>query len=349
MSSDRNESAKGNILIVDNMPENIRLLSTMLQQAGYEIRAIEGKVPILNQIIGMILDMAKNISFDTVLIDIDGVGTNSHEICTQLKAIPETKDIPVIFLSSLDDLANKLRGFEVGGADYITKPFQPPELLARVKNQAQQRQLRKQLEEQNKLLQTEIINHLATEEALQKTNYELELLNKIDSLTMLSNRSYFNNHLEGNWRQMQRETTFISVIICDIDLLHLYNKVYGRKQGDNCLQVFAQAIGKTVKRPGDIASRYGEDEFSIVLPKTDASGAIAVAKHIQRELQTMAIVHSKSPTGYLTVSIGISTAEPTQQISPQILLETAEQALYQSKQEGRNSIIFKMVTSSESI
>ena len=345
MSSDRNESAKGNILIVDDVPENLRLLSTMLQQAGYDTGAMEGKVHTLDQV----LETVQIISFDIVLLDVDSMGISSYEICTQLKALPETSNIPVIFLSSLNDLADKLRGFEAGGADYVTKPFQLPELLARVKNQAEQRQSRKQLEEQNKLLQAEIINHLATEEALQKNNYELELLNKIDGLTMLSNRLYFDNYLEGNWRQMQRETTFISLIICDIDLLHLYNEVYGRQQGDNCLQGFAQAVVNAVKRPGDIVSRYGEDEFSIMLPKTDASGAITVAKQIQREIQTMAIVHSKSPTGYLTVSIGISTAEPTQQRSPQILLETAEQALYQAKQEGRNSIIFKVVASSESI
>ncbi len=345
MSSDRDESAKGNLLIVDDVPENLRLLSTMLQQAGYEIGTIEGKVYTLDQV----LHAVRAIPFDTILIDVDSMGINSYEICTQLKAIPETSNIPVIFLSSLDSLSDKLRGFEVGGADYVTKPFQLPELLARVKNQVEQRQSRKQLEEQNKLLQAEIINHLATEESLQKNNYELERLNKIDGLTKLSNRPYFDNYLEGNWRQMQRETTFISLIICDIDLFHLYNEAYGRQQGDNCLQEFAQAVVKAVKRPGDIVSRYGEDEFSIVLPKTDASGAITVAKQIQRELQTIAIVHSKSPTGYLTVSIGISTAEPTQQRSPQILLETAEQALYQAKQEGRNSIIFKVVASSELI
>lgn len=339
MNSDRNESAKGNILIVDDAPENIRLLSAMLQQAGYEVISAEDGVAVL--------EMAKQIPLDVMLMEVNISGLNGYEVCSHLKAVPETSDIPVVFLSSSTEVADKLRGFEVGGADYIPKPLHLPEVLARVKVQIAQRQLRKQLEKQNQLLQAEISDHLATKEVLQKANEELELLNRIDGLTLLSNRHYFDEYLEGNWRQMQREATFLSLIICDIDLFHLYNEVYGREQGDNSLQELAQAVVKVLKRPGDISSRYGGDEFSIVLPKTDASGAITVAKHIQQELQNLAIAHSKSPNGYLTVSMGISTAQPTQQKSLQILLDTAAQALYQAKQEGRDRIIFKMVNPSE--
>lgn len=340
MNSDRNESAKGNVLIVDDAPENIRLLSVMLQQAGYEAISAEDGV--------VALEMARNVPLDVILMDVNIRGLNSYEVCSQLKAIPETSSISVIFLGSSNNLADKLRGFEVGGADYITKPLQLPEVLARVKIQTEQRQCKKQLEEQNQLLQAEILNHLAAKEVLQKAKEELELLNKIDGLTLLSNRHYFDEYLEGNWRQMQREATLLSLIICDIDLFHLYNEVYGHEQSDHSLQIFAQAIVKSLKRPGDISSRYEDDEFRIVLPKTDASGAITVAKHIQQELQSLAIAHSKSPNGYLTVSMGVSTAEPTQQKSPQILLDTAARALYQAKQEGRNLIIFKMVNPSES-
>lgn len=339
MSSDRNESAKGNILIVDDAPENIRLLSSMLQQANYVPKAVEGAITMLK--------ISRTMPLDLVLIDIDRIGAQGYEVCRQLKATPETRDIPVIFLSSLNDIADKLRGFEAGCVDYITKPFQPPEVLIRVKNQIEQRQLRKQLEAQNRLLQAEIINHIAALEALQKAKYELELLNRVDGLTMLYDRHYFDEYLEGNWRQMQREETVVSLIICNLDIFHLYKEIYGHDQGDNCLQRFAQALVKAVKRPGDIACRYGDDEFSIILPKTDASGAITVAKQIQRELQIMAIAHSKSPSSYLTVSIGVSTAQPTQQESPQSLLDTSQLALYQAKQEGRDRIIFKMVISPE--
>lgn len=337
MNSDRNESAKGNILIVDDAPENIRLLSAMLQQAGYKVLSAEDGIATLK--------IAKSGSLDAILMDANIPDPNGYEVCFQLKAIPETSDIPVVLLSFSNNVADKLRGFEVGAADYITKPLELPEVLARVKIQIEQRQYQKELEKQNQLLQAEISYHLAATEVLQKAKEELELLNRIDGLTLLSNRNYFDEYLEGNWRQMQREATFLSLIICDIDLFHLYNEVYGHEQGDHSLQAFAQAIVKSLKRPGDISSRYGDDEFRIVLPKTDASGAITVAKHIQQELQNLAIAHSKSPTGHLTVSMGVSTAEPTQQKSSQVLLSTAASALYQAKQEGRNLIIFKMANS----
>ena len=337
MNSDRNESAKGNILIVDDAPENIRLLSAMLQQANYEVMSAKNGIDAL--------EIAKSKSLDVILIGVNIPELNGYEVCSQLKAIPETIDIPVILLGSSNNVADIVRGFEVGGADYISEPLEPLEVLARVKVQVAQRKSKQELAQQNQLLQAEISHHLAAVEVLKKAKEELELLNRVDGLTLLSNRNYFDEYLEGNWRQMQREATLLSLIICDIDLFHGYSEVYGHEQSDRSLQAFAQAIVKSLKRPGDISSRYGDDEFRIVLPKTDASGAITVAKHIQKELQNLAIAYSKSPTGYLTVSMGVSTAEPTQQQSSEILLATAASALYQAKQEGRNLIIFKLANS----
>ena len=207
-----------------------------------------------------------------ILLDLSLAGEDSYELCRQLKSSPDTSDISIIFISSRNDAEEKIRGFEVGGADFLVKPLQAPEVLARVKNQVEQRQLRKQLKEQTQLLQQEIKNRLAVEEALQKANYELERLNKIDGLTLLANRLYFDEYLESNWRQMQREEALIALIICNVDLFKLYNETYGHRQGDEALQKVAQAITRAVKRPADLAARYGGEEFSILLPKTDASG-----------------------------------------------------------------------------
>jgi len=344
MSSDYYESGKGNILIVDDAPENVRLLSAMFSQAGYGVKSVGEDIPDLQAA----LESIRVNTFDVLLLDTDIPEIDGYEVCRKIKSDLETNAIAVIFLSFSNNLADKLRGFELGGADYITKPFQISEVFARVKNQIEQVGIRKQIEAQNKLLQEEIILHIATQEALQEANHRLECLNQVDGLTMLSNRRYFNEYLEGTWRQMQREMTSLSLIICNIDLFNLYNETYGRDQGDNCLQKVAQATSKAVKRPGDLAARYGEEDFSIILPNTDASGAIAVAKHIQRELQRMALPHSQNPQGYLTVSIGVSMVEPNQLLEPQILLDTTEQALYQAKQEGRDRIIFKMVDPPES-
>lgn len=136
------------ILIVDDTPENLRLLSAALRQQQYEVgSAISGS---------MALALARNILPDLVLLDIRMPELNGYEICRQLKADLTTQDIPVIFISALDDVADKVKAFEVGGVDYITKPFQIEEVLARVENQIKIRNLQKRLEEQNDRLQQEI-------------------------------------------------------------------------------------------------------------------------------------------------------------------------------------------------
>jgi adenylate cyclase len=136
------------ILIVDDTPDNLRLLSAALRQQQYEIgSAISGS---------MALALAHNVLPDLILLDIRMPVIDGYEVCKQLKADPITQDIPIIFLSALDDVADKVKAFEVGGADYITKPFQIEEVLVRVENQLKLRNLQKRLEEQNERLQQEI-------------------------------------------------------------------------------------------------------------------------------------------------------------------------------------------------
>jgi|GEM_PF-1278704 diguanylate cyclase (GGDEF)-like protein len=335
MSSDYCESAKGNILIVDDKPESLQLLTAVLQQAGYPVTQETDSC--------MVLSVAKTTNPDVIILEADLVGINGYELCRQIKATPETNHISVIFLSFLSAVEDKVRAFEAGAMDFISKPFQPPELVARLQNYVSYSGLRLELEAQSQQLQKEIADRITAEKALQEAKNILESINNIDLLTKLSNRPYFDEYLEGNWRQMQRESAIFSLIICDIDLFKLYNEVYGHEEGDECLRKIAQAMMKVVKRPGDLAARYGGEQFTILLPRTDASGAITVAKHIQREVLAMQIPHRRSPLNYLTVSIGVSMVEPTLQMTSAVLISATEQALAQAKQEGRNQIIFKRV------
>lgn len=335
MSSDYREPVKGNILIVDDKPESLQLLTALLQQAGYPVTQETDSC--------VVLSVAKTTSPDVIILEADLTGINGYELCRQIKATAETNHISVIFLSFLSAVEDKVRALEAGAIDFISKPFQPPELIAKLQHYVSYSRLLLELEAQNQQLQKEITARLAAEASLQKAKETLERLNKVDGLTMLSSRHYFDEYLEGNWRQMQRESAILSLIICDVDLFKLYNEIYGHEEGDECLRRIAQAMIKAVKRPGDLAARYGGDQFTVVLPRTDASGAITVAKHIQREVLAMKIPHSRSPLNYLTVSIGVSMVEPTLQMTSAVLISTAEQALAQAKQEGRNQIIFKRV------
>lgn len=335
MSSDYYEPVKGNILIVDDKPESLQLLTATLQQAGYPLTQETDSC--------VVLSVAKTVNPDVIILEADLTGINGYELCRQIKATPETKHISVIFLSFLSAVEDKVRAFEAGAMDFISKPFQPPELVARLQNYVSYSRLQLELETQIQQLQKERVDRIAAETALQKAKETLERQNNVDSLTLLSSRPHFDESIEGNWRQMQRESAILSLIICDIDLFKLYNEVYGSEEGDESLRRIAQAMRSVVKRPGDLAARYGGDKFSVVLPRTDASGAITVAKHIQREVLAMQIPHSRSPLNYLTVSIGVSMVEPTRSMTSAVLISTAEQALAQAKQEGRNQIIFRRV------
>src|SRR5919202_1085327 len=136
------------LLVVDDTPDNLRLLSTLLSEQGYKVRKV-----ISGQLALRVVSVA---SPDLILLDINMPEMNGYEVCEQLKADPKTSEIPVIFISALDDVWDKVKAFEVGGVDYIAKPFQCEEVLARVKNQLSLRWLSKQLSEQNARLQQEI-------------------------------------------------------------------------------------------------------------------------------------------------------------------------------------------------
>ena len=139
---------KGDILIVDDTPNNLRLLSAMLAQQGYQVRkAINGKIA---------LKGAQMAPPDLILLDINMPEMNGYEVCQKLKSLPETSKIPIIFISALDEALDKVKAFEVGGVDYITKPFQVPEVLARIENQLAQTRLNEELKIKNKQLEQEI-------------------------------------------------------------------------------------------------------------------------------------------------------------------------------------------------
>lgn len=158
MTENPAESSKGNILIVDDTPVNLRLLSTMLKKSGYEVRGV------LNG--AMALMGAKAKPPDVILLDINMPEMNGYEVCQRLKQMEETRDIPIIFISALGDVLDKVKAFQVGGVDYIGKPFQFEEVLARLENQLTLRRLQKQTQEQNERLQQEIKERRRAEEKI---------------------------------------------------------------------------------------------------------------------------------------------------------------------------------------
>ncbi|HEY9837819.1 MAG TPA: diguanylate cyclase, partial [Vampirovibrionales bacterium] len=174
-------------------------------------------------------------------------------------------------------------------------------------------------------------------EQLKEANQQLRQLATRDGLTLLSNRRHFNEYLEREWQQMERDRTPLSLILCDIDFFKPYNDTYGHQAGDESLKQVAVAIQKASKRPLDFVARYGGEEFAVILPNTDADGAICVGETIREAVKALQVPHRASPTcGYITLSVGIATVTPRVESSLETLIQEADRALYRAKDQGRD-------------
>ena len=171
-------------------------------------------------------------------------------------------------------------------------------------------------------------------------NKTLHRLAFSDSLTQVANRRHFEAALDQEWRRMAREQAPLSLIIADIDFFKLYNDTHGHPAGDQCLQQVAQAIVNAVKRPGDLVARYGGEEFVVLLPNTKAEGAVRVAEEIRSAVKALEIVQASSRLSkYLTLSLGVASLIPSNEYSPAMLINAADQALYEAKAQGRDRVI----------
>jgi diguanylate cyclase (GGDEF)-like protein len=304
------------ILIVDDNPTNLSVLSHALKTAGYKVRvAVDGESAIAQ---------VEEEPPELILLDVQMPGIDGFETCMRLKTKPAARDIPVIFITAHTDIENKLKGLSVGAVDYITKPFQHEEVLARVKVHLELRSLTQTVQEQAI--------------ALQKANHELHRLANLDGLTEVANRRRFDEYLQQEWRRSTRGQQHLSLILCDIDYFKRYNDHYGHQAGDVCLKQVAQAIHNTVRRPGDMVARYGGEEFAIILPNTGPEGAWRVAEFIRAHVKQLQIPHSESlVTPYVTLSLGISSQIPSPNSAVESLVAAADRALYTVKAKHRDS------------
>ncbi|TAE61023.1 MAG: diguanylate cyclase [Nostocales cyanobacterium] len=192
-------------------------------------------------------------------------------------------------------------------------------------------------------LEVNLLSQLATQVAIAIKQSELyqqvQRQATIDGLTQIANRRRFDEYFWQVWQQMKNRQTPISIILCDIDFFKLYNDRYGHPVGDDCLRQVATAIQKSLNYPGDLVARYGGEEFVVVLPNTSADGAVKVAERIRSQVKALQIPHEKSlVSNYVTLSLGIASITPDAHISPDSLVSTADETLYQAKAQGRDRL-----------
>jgi two-component system cell cycle response regulator len=188
----------------------------------------------------------------------------------------------------------------------------------------------------------DITEHKQIESFWQAVNLSLYVQANIDSLTQVFNRRRFDEYFLQEWQRCSRDRRPLGLILCDVDFFKSYNDRYGHQAGDRCLQQIAQAIRYAVKRPGDLVARYGGEEFAIVLSDTNIEGTKYVARRIARTIKAFNIIREdikESP--YVTVSLGVSCLIPDRTISPGSLIESADRALYEAKDRGRDRVVVK--------
>ena len=290
--------------MVDDNTDNLRMLKNVLEESGYSVRAApNGKLA---------LSAAQGIIPDLILLDISLPDVDGYEICRILKENPDTVDVPIIFLTGKTDTQDILRGFDLGAADYVLKPYISAILLARVNTHI-------------KLI-------------MQKR--ELIELAEIDKLSEIANRRRFDSFLESEWRRCRRERNLISLIMGDIDNFKLYNDKYGHLYGDDVIKRVARIMKSYGKRATDLPVRYGGEEFALIMGNADSGHVLTVAESICRKVEELKIPHELSEAGdFVTLSLGVAELVPDESNNPDMLISKADKMLYQAKSEGKNRVV----------
>ena len=289
------------LLIVDDDTATLLELASILKP-DYKIFTAKDGESALNSV--------GDISPDLILLDVVMPDMNGFEVLNVLKSNDMTKEIPVLFITGDTDSESEIKGLAAGAVDYIHKPLNDTLVKLRVKHQLQLRsQFRK-----------------------------IEHLSMSDQLTNLPNRRSFELKIIEEWERAAREQTLLSVIMLDIDHFKKYNDTYGHQQGDIALITVSNLITSVLRRPADFAARWGGEEFILLMPNTNTQGAFDVAEKLRKLTENMTIQTSDGKLTRVTISIGVNTRFPGQNVSIEKFVSWTDMALYTAKNRGRNKV-----------
>jgi diguanylate cyclase (GGDEF)-like protein len=259
-----------------------------------------------------IFKTAGSEDIDLILIDTAGSKELWIESLRQIRSSSLLNFIPVIVLSEKNTVNEQLIALELGALDSLLKPINPFLLTAKISNYMK----------------------------LMKNVRELELVSSTDGLTGLANRMQLDTTLLNEWHRMRRSKRSLCALMIDVDHFKLFNDAYGHLEGDECLKAVAEVIKNVTGRDSDFAARFGGEEFVVLLPCTEKSGAEKIAETLLTKIVALKIPSASKQLKFLTVSIGVSSCQPhdidAQDIEPSWLLEEADKNMYKAKQNGRN-------------
>ncbi len=306
------------VLIVDDSKSIREFISSCVVTMGHQ--------PFYAENGNECVEFIENNNVDLVLMDIEMPGMDGLEATKAIRELRKDDWFPIVFLSAKVDDETFTNGILSGGDAYMSKPIEPLRLQLTIVAMERIYDMRQKL--------------YNTQKKLLELNKDLERLSYFDELTGLANRRSFDQTLDKQFRLSRRSKLPLSLVICDIDFFKLYNDSYGHQMGDDCLAIVAQAIGAAMTRPMDTACRYGGEEFTVILPETDITGAGQMAERMRMAVLDKKIPHSGSKVNDC-VSLSLGVACHTGQFQTvDDLLKAADDALYSAKENGRNRVEF---------
>jgi diguanylate cyclase (GGDEF)-like protein len=295
------------VAIIDDDAAIRRLVRLLLKRAGYATLEYTTGEEARAKLASQPWDLA---ILDRKLPDMDGI-----DLCRELKSNPEFRARYIIMLTGESEQADKVEGLELGADDYVTKPFQGPELLARVRAAKRIVDLQKELMESNR---------------------RLELLSITDGLTKLHNHRHFQDELHRAFEESQRYQRPLSLAMIDIDFFKKINDTYGHAIGDEVLKAIARLYKESV-RSTDLVARYGGEEFAVMMPETELQDGCTFAEKIRALIESTVIPTQAGPVT-ATVSVGVASVPHSRIHSAKELIIAADRALYRAKKSGRNQV-----------
>jgi two-component system cell cycle response regulator len=297
----------GHILMVDDRPALSDRIQNML--------ASEHSVDMERDPTEALFHAAEG-SYDLVIVSLDLENFDGLRLCSQLRSLERTRNVPILAIAEADNNTRLVRALEIGVNDYLVRPFDKNEILARVRTQIRKRRYTERL----------------------RDNVQLSIEMAItDALTGLYNRRYMETHVGTLVDQANSRGKPLSVLILDIDYFKSINDTHGHDAGDDVLQDFAIRIRKSI-RGIDLACRYGGEEFVVVMPETDMAVATMVAERLRRRIASEPFPIQKGARMIeVTISIGIAALGPNDNAAA--VIKRADQALYRAKRDGRNRVV----------
>jgi two-component system cell cycle response regulator len=299
---------QGRILIVDDRQSSYeRLVATLRAEHTVDVETEPNDA----------LFHAAEGNYDLLIVSLGLRNFDGLRLCSQVRSLERTRGIPILAVSEADNNARLVRGLEIGVNDYLIRPVDKNEMLARVRTQIKKKRYTERL----------------------RDNVQMSIEMAItDALTGLYNRRYMETHLAALVEQAANRGKPITVMVLDIDYFKSINDGHGHDAGDDVLREFALRVRRSIRNI-DLACRYGGEEFVIVMPETDMGVATVVAERLRRRIATEPFsIQQGAGSLPVTISIGIAAlSEPTDTAA--VILKRADQALYRAKRDGRNRVV----------